>query len=244
MKRLALLFLLALPTFALGQTEVRTDKPEYQGTRANAPVPPSMHTRNHNPNMPGWGGCVPSSVRTAALYAGVPRHQVDAFWAEAQRRVGHGGTNPQLLADMLRRTMPDEKYYSYLGPESDRVLSALSARGVVICSTMNTGDLYGGRPIHHWVNPIHYESGGKACYVDNNDPGFYHWLPASTFARRALDGGQAWIFCFTRMARAAVARAFAVVVPITAVSVGCGLLLVGVGAFLSSRLSAYEEVPC
>jgi hypothetical protein len=64
------------------------------------------------------------------------------------------------------------------------------------------------------------------------------------FARRALDNGQAWIFCFTRQVRAAVARAFSFTVPVIAVLVGCGLLVVGFGADVSSRLAAPEEVPC
>lgn len=240
------LSLLAGSAPSRAQTEVRTTVPEYAGTRANAPVPPSMHTANRNAitHDPMWGGCVPSSVRTAALYHGIPAEKVDAFWHEAQRRVGRGGTNPQLLAEMLRMTMPDEKYYSYIGADADRVLNAVSARGALACSTMSTGDQYGGRPIHHWVNVAHYESGKRACFVDNNDPGFFHWLDAPVFARRAVDQGVAWIFCFTRVAHAAVARALSYTVPVTAVIVGCGVLILGFGADWSSRLLAPEEVPC
>lgn len=228
---------------AHAQTEVRTAVPEYDGTRANAPVPPSMHTHNVNPGHPGWGGCVPSSVRTAALYHGVPAEQVDAFWHLAQRRVGVGGTNPQLLAEMLRTTMPEEKYYEYIGVDADRVLNAISAKGALACSTMNTGDQYRSKRIHHWVNVAHYASGGRACFVDNNDPGFFHWLDAGVFARRTLDP-QAWIFCFTRSVRAAVARATQFAVPVAAVVVGCGVLALGVGADLPGRLAAPEDVPC
>lgn len=98
---------LALALTAHGQTpdrrgEVVTREPTYGGEVASAPIPPSMHTRNVNPGHPGWGGCVPSSVRTNALYQGVPREDVDRFWETAKRRVGVSGTGPDLLIDMVR----------------------------------------------------------------------------------------------------------------------------------------------
>lgn len=244
MKRLSIaLLLMFATTVAQAQTEVRTAVPEYDGTKANAPVPASMHTWNHNPRLPMWGGCVPSSVRTAALYHGVPAENVDEFWHLAQQRVGIGGTNPQLLAEMLRMTMPEEKYYEYIGVDADRVLNAISAKGALACSTMNTGDQYRGKRIHHWVNVAHYETGKRACFVDNNDPGFFHWLDASVFSRRTLDP-QAWIFAFTRKARAAVDRTVRAAVPVAAVMVGCGVLALGIGADLPKRLAAPEDVPC
>lgn len=222
--------------------EVRLARPEYRGERANAPVPPSMHTRNVNPLKPMWGGCAPSSARTAALYHGVPRGQVDHFWRLAQDRVGIGGTNPQMLHAMLRESMPREKYFEYFGGDADRVLNSLSAKGRLICSWMNTGAQYGYRPIAHWVNVAHYKSGGMACFVDNNDVGFYHWLPAREMANRAMAApGQTWIFCFTRGASGTSAL-IAFAIPLSLVSAGLGLLMVGGGCCYHARSGPLTEI--
>lgn len=197
-----------VPILARGQTpdfggEEKTESLTYNGVRANAQTKPENHTRNRNPNVPGWGGCVPSSVRTAALHAGIPRDQIDKFWAIAQRRVGVGGTDPNLLAEMLRQAFPpSEGWISYTGAdpaEVQRVYDKLSAKGYLVCSTMGWGAAYRGK-IAHMVSDPHYSSkDGVAAVEDNNDPpGVYRWMPAKERLARAMSGGQAWLFAFTR----------------------------------------------
>lgn len=207
---LALALLLLTPTLASGQNfgpanEEKTDSLTYRGVEANAQTRPENHTMNRNPRLPGWGGCVPSSVRTAALHAGIPRDQIDHFWAIAQERVGVGGTGPELLAQMVREAFPGEKWTSYLGSnpaDVRRVLDTLSGQGHVLSATMGWGELYGpGRRIAHYVNVDHFSSEDDlACVEDNNDPaGVYRWMPSSEYLARCLSGGQAWIFSFERL---------------------------------------------
>lgn len=201
--------LLFVPSAGQAQTpnfggEERTESLTYKGVRANAQTKPENHTRNRHPTIPMWGGCVPSSVRTAALHAGIPRDQIDKFWRIAQRRVGVNGTDPNLLAAMLREAFPpSEGWISYTGSdpaEVQRVYDKLSAKGYLVCSTMGWGALYGNRKIAHMVSDPHYSSkDGVAAVEDNNDPpGVYRWMPTRERLARALSGGQAWIFAFTR----------------------------------------------
>lgn len=220
--------LLLVPALAQAQTpnfggEERTESLTYKGVRANAQTKPENHTRNRNPNIPGWGGCVPSSVRTAALHAGIPRDQIDHFWEIAQREVGVGGTDPQMLASMLRRAFPDEKWVSYVGSdpaEVRRVYDELSAKGYLVCSTMAWGapELYGNRRIAHMVSDPHFSTKDDlACVEDNNDPpGVYRWMPSSERLKRALGGGQAWLFAFTRLPPAVQGSAVVVLLLIAA----------------------------
>jgi hypothetical protein len=213
-----------------GRREQVTRAPEYRGTRANAPVPPEMHTANKNAitRDPMWGGCVPSSTRTAALFAGVPRALIDAYWDLAQRTVGRAGTGPDLQADMLQRTMPHEPWTQYIGPEPLRALAEMSSKGYAMCSTMSWGDMYQGM-IHHWVTPIHFDPAADlACFIDNNDPGQYHWTTAREFAARAVDNGIAWVFAFTRAHPAATATlAIAAAILLLASATAVVLALVG-----------------
>jgi len=49
------------------------------------------------------------------------------------------------------------------------------------------------------ISLVEYRTGGLACVVDNNDPGVYHWMPATEFARRWIDGGEGWAFAWSRL---------------------------------------------
>lgn len=213
-RRVCLTTLLVVATVLLGEIafgqsrdfrEEKTDSLTYRGVEANAQTDPANHTMNRHPSVPGWGGCVPSSVRTAALHAGVPRDRVDEFWRVAQERVGVGGTDPQLLAEMVRQAFgDDEEWISVVDTDPGvvrKALATLSAAGHQLCATMGWGELYGPRRIAHMVNVNHYsEDDDLACVEDNNDPpGVYRWMPASEYLARCMSGGQGWVFSFTRL---------------------------------------------
>ena len=241
MKRIAFALVLCVPTLASAQPpnfggEQKTSSLTHRGIRANAQTRIEDHTRNLNPNVPGWGGCVPSSVRTAALHAGIPRDRIDHFWEIAQRRVGVGGTDPQLLSSMLYEAYgKDEPWTSFVGSdpgEVRRVYDALSAKGYLVCSTMGWGELYKNQRIAHMVSDPHFDSKRNlACVEDNNDPpGVFRWMPATERLKRSLGGGQAWLFAFTREHPAAVQGAAAAAVLIVAAALfffASSLLLAG-----------------
>lgn len=187
---------------AKGQTpdrrgEVALTAPEYQGVKANAPIPPELHLRNEG-GSDGAGMCVPTSVDVNGRYQGVPGLEGgkdSTFWRTAKS--WPGGYGPEKLARLVEETLPGEKYASYVGTDT-RVLDQLSAAGYPIGATMNTGALYHYAPIHHMVSLAHYKRGQWACVVDNNDPGKYHWMPATEFDRRWIDGGTGWAWVWTR----------------------------------------------
>lgn len=199
--------LLLAPAVAFGQArEEKTNSLTYHGVDANAQTDPANHTMNRHPTIRGWGGCCPSSVRTAALHAGLDPDKIDHFWEIAQRKVGVGGTNPELLAVMLYEAFgEDEPWVSFLSSNPDEVrdtLDKLSARGICIAGTMGWGapELYGNQRISHMVDVPHFSTADDlACVEDNNDPpGVYRWMTSSEYLARCIAGGQAWIFAFTR----------------------------------------------
>lgn len=208
MKRYLLVSALLLaPATVFGQArEEKTNSLTYRGVDANAQTDPANHTMNRHPTVPRWGGCCPSSVRTAALHAGLPRDEIDRFWAIAQRKVGVGGTHPELLAVMLYEAFGEsEPWISYLSSNPEEVrdtLDKLSARGICIAGTMGWGapELYGSQRIAHMVNVPHFSTADDlACVEDNNDPpGVYRWMSSSEYLARCVAGGQAWVFAFTR----------------------------------------------
>lgn len=178
--------------------EVAIDRPEYQGVRANAPIPPEMHVKNEG-GSDRAGLCVISSLLANGQYQRVPgleRGKESGLWRAAKGRPG--GYYPEKLAALVDEVMPGEKYASYVGVDIS-ILDQLSKRGYPIGATMNTGSLYGYQPIHHMVSLAHYEQGQWACVVDNNDPGRYHWMPADEFGRRWIDGGEGWAWIWTRL---------------------------------------------
>lgn len=190
-------------SIALGQEpdrrgEVSLKQPEYRGTRANAPIPPAMHIRNEG-GSDGAGLCVIASLTINGAYqrvADLGEGKQSALWKAAKKRPG--GYSPGKLEALLKDVMPDEKWVSSYGQDPG-VLDDLSASGRPIGVTMNTGALYGYRPIHHMVSLIHYKTGELACVVDNNDPGVYHWMPAKEFLSRWYDGGAGWAFAWSKL---------------------------------------------
>lgn len=185
--------------------EIVLEAPEYQGVRANAPLPVNIHVRNEG-GSDGSGLCVISSILVNGMYQGVRGlESADAngnpgkgspLWKAA--KAAPGGYSPGKLQQLVDRVMPDEPWASYTGTET-AVLDRLSSMGYPIGATMNTGALYSYQPIHHMISLVHYsESQDKACVVDNNRPRFYSWMSAKEFARRWIDGGEGWAWVWTR----------------------------------------------
>lgn len=220
--------------------EVAVDQPVYQGTRASAPIPPRFHIRNEG-GSDGAGLCVISSILCNGQYQGVPGLNVadsqgragkgSTLWRTAKNRPG--GYSPDKLQRLLDRTLPEEKWASYVGRDTS-ILDRLSSQGYPIGATMNTGHLYRYMPIHHMISLVHYRQGQLACVVDNNDPGKYHWMPAREFDRRWIDGGTGWAFVWTRLPLAAKVGTL-IAVPILILS--AALFLVGLGRSRSLQTS-------
>lgn len=174
--------------------------PSYRGERANAPIPSRFHVRNEG-GSDGAGLCVISSITCNGAFQGVKDLlglKDSPLWRAAKR--APGGYSPDKLRNLLDRLpgLKDEKYASYIGTDTS-VLDRWSRRGYPIGATMNTGQLYSYRYIHHMISLIHYRKGGYAIVVDNNDTGRYHVMPAGEFDRRWPYGGTAWAFIWTRL---------------------------------------------
>lgn len=193
-----IVFVAAAPAHAQlldGKREQHKDTPEYNGTKANAPIPVEMHMRNEG-GSDGAGLCVIASLKINGRYQQVPG--VDQIWRVAKTRPG--GYSPDKLQRLLDETVPDEKWASYVGRDTS-ILDQLSRAGYPIGATMNTGELYNYQPIHHMVSLVHFDGQkDRACVVDNNRPGVYSWMTAREFARRWIDGGTGWAFVWTRKA--------------------------------------------
>lgn len=180
-----------------GHRETPTETPSWRGTEANAPIPAHFHKRNEG-GSDGAGLCVICSIKINGDYQGVPN--TDLLWQTAKGRPG--GYGPGKLQSLLDEVMPAEKWASYVGTDPT-ILHKLSALGYPIGSTMNTGALYGYRPIHHMISLVHFDrERDLACVVDNNQPGVYSWMTAREYYKRWLDGGSGWAFVWIRKANA------------------------------------------
>jgi hypothetical protein len=205
--------------------EAVSDRPEYQGVTANAPIPPEMHIRNEGglpePGNPqGAGLCVISAILSNGMYQRVPGLEGgkdSLLWRTAKSRPG--GYYPGKLEALLKEVLPGEEWFSWEGQGTD-LIAEYSAQGYPVAATTNTGALYGYKSIHHMIQAAHLDS-RWACIVDNNDPGKYHWMPRAEFDRRFVDGEQGWgvvwlrkpkVFAFALSAAAVLLVASAVLV--------------------------------
>ena len=168
--------------------------PTYRGIHANAPIPSKMHQRNEG-GSDGAGLCVICSIVINGRFQGIPEPLLKELWETAKSRPG--GYSPGNLAALLREVCPAEKYASYIGTDPE-VLERLSKQRFPIGATMNTGALYRYKIIAHMISLIHFQRDSLACVVDNNDPGFFHWMPSDEFLRRFVDGGIGWAFTWLR----------------------------------------------
>lgn len=201
-RRLALALALLAPSIAEaqqpeGRREVVTSAPRLGSLVANAPIPPDLHIENQGSDVDGAGLCVISSILANGRYQGVPGLEAakdSALWRAAM--AAPGGYYPEKLERLLKEVLPDEKWFSWEGEGTDLV-KKYSAEGYPVGITMNTGELYGGQPIHHMVSNVHADD-RVACYVDNNDPGNFHWITDAEASRRFPDGGKGWGFVWLR----------------------------------------------
>lgn len=203
----ALVFVLVFVSTAQAQTpdhrgEVALDAPSYRGTNAFAPIPPEMHFRNEGGSN-GAGICVITTLTINGQYQGIPalmKGRDSDLWQAAKRMPG--GHSPDNLFPLLKRYVPGEPYVSYVGTDFTVVQEWIKS-GRPVAITTNTGAIYRYQPIHHFVSTIHYEFQKLAGLVDSNDPGLYHWMPATEFERRAIDGSVFWAFMWLRFPRTA-----------------------------------------
>lgn len=201
-----------------GRGEVVTLEPEYQGVRANAPIPPGQHVRNEG-GSDGAGLCVIASILANGEYQRVPGLESgkgSLLWRTAKGRPG--GYYPEKLEALIKETLPGEKWFSWEGEGTDLV-EEYSRRGYPVAATTNTGALYGYQSIHHMISNAHLDA-EWACVVDNNDPGRYHWMPRAEFDRRFRDGPKGWGFVWLRKPDA------------TTLAVLCAAALLAASAFL------------
>ncbi|MBE7197458.1 MAG: hypothetical protein INR70_06620 [Parafilimonas terrae] len=191
LRSITLVALVAAPAAAGPETHTKT--PSYQGTTARAPIPAAMHQRNTG-GSDGAGLCVIASMVANGRYVGVP--ELAELWAAARDRPG--GYSPLKFQLLVNEILPGEKWASYEGRDP-MILDRLSRQGYAIGATMNTGELYGYRRIHHMVSLVHFDwDADLACVVDNNEPGVYTWMKAREFVRRWIDGPEGWALVWKR----------------------------------------------
>lgn len=189
---------------ARGQSprEVVTREPAYNGARADAPVPPTLHEKNEG-GSDGKGLCVYTSMLINGRYQQVPdltSGKGSDYWKWIKSRPG--GSYPEKwakdMAEYERRFGRKLPYSSYVGTDP-AVLERVSKAGVPMGATMNTGLQYNWQKIAHMISLISFKVGGFACVVDNNFPGAYSWMSDKEFMRRQ-DGGKVWAMWWLRPA--------------------------------------------
>lgn len=180
-----------------GRWEVVTEEPEYQGVKASVPIPPEYHIPNEGSAVDGLGLCVGSSLLINGAYQGVPGMELgknSEWWRYLKARPG--GSYPSKLEADVRKLYPDEKWVSWEGRVTD-LIAEYTRKGYPVAATMNTGLQYKWQGIHHMVSVVHLDD-KYACIVDNNDPGYYHWMSADDYKRRFVDGQTGWLFVWLR----------------------------------------------
>lgn len=174
------------------------------GTEIQIDMPPELQMRNtggsDGPRGPGSGSglCVFTSVNHAAIWQGVE------VLKDFQKWMTHypGGGTPEKLAKMIARKckeagVPEPAYLQVEGWDPD-VLQAACASGRMPGVTYGKSPTgrYGGRPIAHMVNIVHFD-GKNVAVLDNNypcspkEPDSYEWMDVATFKRVHSMGG-AW----------------------------------------------------
>jgi hypothetical protein len=202
-RRLTLALLAALALAGTSAADGIRDTPDRHGEvwggdthpdgRPRAQVILTHRQRNTDGSAPGgWDGlCVLASI-VNALHTQGYHAEADLIWAEGQRRPG--GYGPDKLDRLLRELTPHLKYVSIVGTDTEPLERLLRA-GVPVSATLRTAKLYGGRPIHHMVNPVHLD-GRNSAWVDNNKPEVTSWAPRSLYDQRAIDGDSLWAVAF------------------------------------------------
>lgn len=188
--------LVCLPRGSAGQTapdrrgEYTT--PDDAGRSLNAPIPREYHILNEG-GSDGAGLCVIASLVINGAAQGVAdfhRLKDSRLWRAAKARPG--GYSPEKLAALLKELYPGLEWAS-IETDDPELIRKYSRAGYAVANTMNTGRQYGYMPIHHFVSTSHADA-SISCFIDNNDPGVWHWMPAAEQNRRFPDGGTGWLF--------------------------------------------------
>ena len=168
--------------------EAITVEPAYQGTRANAPIPPSMHQQN-DPR----GFCVVASNVAALRWMGWTEPAA-RLWAEADRENRRTGYSPDTFERLVRKVSGLPPFLNYEGGDYSQLIE-WNRKGHPLGVTMGTGRNYFYAFIAHMVTLCHADN-TLACITDNNFVGTYSWMPAPEFTRRWKLGGYAWATCW------------------------------------------------
>lgn len=169
----------------------------HAGTTARVLIPLPLRQRNTG-GSDGAGLCVIASMKTAGNVQGLA-DEVAALWEAAKRLPG--GYSPQKLERLVADVAPSLKYVSYVGTDTE-VVERLVRSGRPVGTTMNTGRLYGYRPIHHMVTTVHLDD-RVAALIDNNKPEVTVWIPRAEYDRRFVDGPSGWAFAWEALPIAA-----------------------------------------
>ena len=193
-RRLALLFILALPLISGAMRDYRAiaDKAEvagnsYNGVEVEIDLPASEHVRNFGAPADGKGLCVFASMTMAGRW-----HNVRALF-DVIHRINEGGGWPEKVDQVFKQHAPDLRYVQYEGTDPSILDKALS-EGRIACVTYGYGERYQMQTIYHMVCLVHLDA-KYAAILDNNFPGTYEWMPREEFLRRWVHpSGKGWAF--------------------------------------------------
>lgn len=213
--------------------EVITEVPEWRGVRANAPIPSWMHILNEG-GSDGAGLCVIASNVIDGAYQDVPglnEGKESPVWLMAKKRPG--GYYPSKLEALFREAGLTTAWFSAEGSADELlpVIEYYTKQGVPVGVTMNTGRFYYYQPIAHMVSCIHLDE-TWACIVDNNNPGYYHWMPRAEFARRLTGGRVGWIVALLKLATSETAVLLVYAAAGALIAAALVLAVSSLGAFL------------
>lgn len=172
---------------AIGQAEYSGREPVFRdGTQMSAPVKVEDHQQNTG-GSDGAGLCVIASITMAGRSLGI--EEVESLWEQAKKEPG--GYWPEKFDKLVKRVCPDLRYAHVVGADYE-TLKRLSDEGIGFGITMDTGELYGYKSIEHMVYGGHFDD-RLACFIDNNNPGFYTWVSKDEWKRRStMNRGEFW----------------------------------------------------
>lgn len=160
----------------IGGQETYSDKPiSPNGKIASVNAPANLHVKNTG-GSDGQGLCVIASVLLASRCN--QRGDAEILWTTAKKRPG--GYWPAKF-ERLALDCGFRRWASYEGTDIG-VIQRLTAAGHAVMATVDYNDKDGF--ISHAITIVHCD-GEWTCYVDNNRPGTWVWLPTSVYVKRA-----------------------------------------------------------
>jgi len=213
--------------------EVITEEPEWRGVKASAPIPTWQHILNEG-GSDGAGLCVIATNVIDGAYQdveGLNAGKESPVWLMAKKRPG--GYYPSKLEALFREAGLETAWFSAEGRAEELlpVIEYYTGQGIPVGVTMNTGRFYQYQTIAHMVSCLHLDA-NWACIVDNNNPGYYHWMPREEFARRLTGGRVGWIVALLKLATSETAVLLVYVAAGALVAAAALLALSTLGAFL------------